>query len=230
MRLKKRIPTIRFSDQQRATEELKLICAIPEATVKVEVNQINRGLIAEPCKMVLCDKAQEVFDRFCEVPTVSIGQLWGGKINAALDRQHPRDIFDVKNLFNEIGYSDEIKTGFLFFLLCGNRPMHELLSPKDTDQRVVFDSQFNGMTDYAFSYEEFDEIRNQLSFKIRKSLTINDKEFLLSFAKGEPIWKDADYSLFPAIRWKLFNIQKLRENNPHKFQEQIGLLEKTIHL
>jgi hypothetical protein len=28
---------------------------------------------------------------------VSRKQLWGGKINAALDRQHPRDLFDIKN-------------------------------------------------------------------------------------------------------------------------------------
>lgn len=85
-RLKKQMPTIRFSDPARTEEELKLICAMPDAMVKIEVNQINRGLIAEPILMVLCDNAQEAFDKFCEVRTVSQKQLWGGKINAALDR------------------------------------------------------------------------------------------------------------------------------------------------
>ena len=42
---------------------------------------------------------------FSNVTTVSTGQLWGGKVNAALDRQHPRDLFDMRNLFNEIGYT-----------------------------------------------------------------------------------------------------------------------------
>jgi hypothetical protein len=227
-RVKKRMPAIRFADPQRATEELKLICATSDATVKIEVNQINRGLIAPPQTMILCNKAQEVFDRFCEVPIVSSGQLWGGKINAALDRQHPRDLFDIKNLFTGVGYTNEIKTGFLFFLLCGNRPIHELLHPKLLDHRVVFDSQFNGMTDHSFSYDEFEETRKQLILEVNKSLTLNDKNFLLAFIKGEPNWDGVDYSMFPAIRWKMLNIRKLKENNPLKFQEQIELLEQVI--
>jgi predicted nucleotidyltransferase component of viral defense system len=198
-RLKSRMPAVRFSDQQRASEELKLICSIADAMVKIEVNQINRGLITESCTKVLCNRAQEIFDRFCEATTVSSGQLWGGKVNAALDRQHPRDLFDMWNLFNEAGYTDEIKTGFLFFLLCGNRPFHELLNPKRLDQRVVFNSQFNGMTDQPFSYEELEETREQVISEVSKSLTDTDKEFLLAFTKGEPIWDEVDYSVFPAI-------------------------------
>jgi predicted nucleotidyltransferase component of viral defense system len=227
-RLKKQMPAIRFADQQRATQELKLICSTSDATVKIEVNQINRGLIAEPQTMVLCNKAQEVFDHFCEISTVSAGQLWGGKINAALDRQHPRDLFDIKNLFNDIGYTDEIKTGFLFFLLCDNRPIHELLNPKYLDQRIVFDSQFSGMTDLLFSYDEFEEIRKQLVSIVNKSLTVNEKNFLLAFIKGEPDWADVDYSMFPAIRWKMLNMKKLKENNPQKFWKQVELLERVI--
>ena len=228
MRLKKRIPIIRFFDQQRASEGLKLICSTSDATVKIEVNQINRGLIADSCTRILCNQAQKIFDRFCEITTVSTGQLWGGKVNAAIDRQHPRDLFDMRNLLNETGYTDEIKTGFLFFLLCGNRPFHELLNPKRLDQRTVFGSQFRGMTNQPFSYEEFEETREQVISEINKSLTDKDKAFLLAFTKGEPTWDDIDYSMFPAIRWKLFNIQKLRTNNPSKYQEQIELLQELF--
>jgi predicted nucleotidyltransferase component of viral defense system len=123
-RIKGQIPNVNFSDSVRAEEELKLICTTPDAIVKIEVNQINRGVIAGTDTVVLCDKAQEAFDKFCEVKTVSQKQLWGGKIIAALDRQHPRDLFDIKNLINEIGYSSEIKDGFIFFLLCSKRPIH----------------------------------------------------------------------------------------------------------
>ena len=227
-RLKERIPIIRFSDRQRASYDLKLICSTPNATVKIEVNQINRGLIAKPCSKILCNQAQETFDRFCEITTVSVGQLWGGKINAALDRQHPRDLFDIRNLFNDIGYTDEIKTGFLFFLLCGNRPFHELLNPKRIDQQIVYDSQFSGMTNQIFSYEDFEKTREQVIAVINKSLTDKDKTFLLAFTKGEPIWANVDYSMFPAIRWKLLNIQKLKTNNPSKYQEQIELLQELF--
>ena len=224
VRLKKRIPVIRFSNGQRALEELKIICSTSEAMVKIEVNQINRGLIAESSTRILCNRAQETFDRFCEVTTVSAGQLWGGKVNAALDRQHPRDLFDMRNLLRGTGYTDEIKNGFIFFLLCGNRPFHELLNPKRIDQRVIFDSQFSGMTDQPFSYGEFEETREQVILEVNKCLTASDREFLLDFAKGEPVWNNTNYSMYPAIRWKLLNIQKLRTDNPQKHQKQIELL------
>jgi predicted nucleotidyltransferase component of viral defense system len=150
---------IRFGDEKRAEEELKLLCIKDNATVKVEVNQINRGLFANSCTKTLCRRAEEEFNRFCEIKTVSVGQLWGGKICAALERQHPRDIYDVKNMLTEVGFTEEIKQGFLFFLLCSKRPIHEVLKPNPIDQKVVFDSQFSGMTGENFSYEDYKKIR-----------------------------------------------------------------------
>ena len=161
-RLKATFTNIRFEDEKRAEEELKLLCTKDGATIKVEVNQINRGLIAETCTKILCPRAEEEFDKFCEIKTVSAGQLWGGKLNAALERQHPRDIFDVKSMLQEIGFTEEIKQGFLFFLLCGKRPIDEVLNPNFTNQRVIFNSQFSGMTNEKFTYEEFEEIRKDL--------------------------------------------------------------------
>lgn len=230
MRIEKQLPTIRFSDPDRAEEELKLICATSDAMVKIEVNQINRGIIAETETVVLCDNAQESFDKFCEVRIVSQKQLWGGKINAALDRQHPRDLFDVRNMMNEIGYSTAIKEGFLFFLLCGKRPIHEMLRPRSVDQSAVFESQFKGMTDIFFGYEEYERTRELLISTVNRSLTNKDKDFLLKFAKGEPDWERVDYSNYPAVRWKLLNINKLKESNAQKFEEQIAKLKQILFM
>lgn len=227
-RLRKCIPGISFTDPIRAEEELKLICTTPNAMVKIEVNQINRGIIADTELVILCEKAQETFDKFCEVRMVSRKQLWGGKINAALDRQHPRDLFDVKNLINDIGYSTEIKEGFIFFLLCSKRPIQELLNPHPIDQSAVFESQFNGMTDNSFGNDEYQATREKLIILINESLTLEDKKFLLAFSKGEPDWIKVDYSKYPAIKWKLLNINKLKENNPQKFTEQINILEQIL--
>jgi hypothetical protein len=82
---------------------------------------------------------------------------------------------------------------------------------------VVFNSQFNGMTNHTFSYEEFEDTREQVILEVNKSLTDRDKAFLLDFTKGEPVWDDVDYSMFPAIRWKLLNIRKLKESNLQKY-------------
>jgi hypothetical protein len=227
-KIKVRLPQVAFPDSQRALSELKLLCATADAIIKVEVNQINRGLIAEPSTMPLSENAQIKFNRFCEIRTVSVGQLWGGKINAALDRQHPRDMFDVRNLLNNTGLTDEIKTGFLFFLLCGKRPFHELLNPQRINQETVFNSQFSGMSNEPFSYSDYEETREKIISLINYSLSDTDKSLLVSFAKGEPKWDTSDYGKFPAIRWKLLNINKLKEDNPQKYFEQIELLEKAL--
>lgn len=227
-RIKKRIPTIEFSNPILASENLKINCFTKDAAVVIEVNQINRGLLSPARLLTLSDKAQEEFDSFCEMQIVSTEQLWGGKIVAALDRQHPRDLFDVNNMLATIDFTDEIKRGFLFFLLCSKRPIHEVLSPQQIDQEAVFGSQFDGMTDESFTYEKYEEVKAQLIETIRNRLSNEDKDFLRSFAKGEPIWGSNDYGMFPAVKWKLLNINKLKQDNPEKFQEQITLLEQIL--
>jgi predicted nucleotidyltransferase component of viral defense system len=226
--LKNRFPIIHFEDEKRAEEELKLLCTRENSTVKVEVNQINRGLIVDTCIKLLCTRAEEEFDKFCEVKTVSVGQLWGGKLNAAMERQHPRDIFDVKSMLNTFGFTDEIKQGFIFFLLCGKRPINEILNPHFTDQRVIFESQFSGMTNEEFTYTEFEKIRANLVEIIQNSLTDSDKEFLLSFVLGTPNWTYFDYSNYPAIKWELLNINNLKITNPIKHIESVRKLKQLF--
>jgi predicted nucleotidyltransferase component of viral defense system len=227
-RIIKRIPTITFSNPIEAAENLKINCTTKDATIKIEVNQINRGLIAPTRLMPLCGKAQEEFDSFCEMPVVSPEQLWGGKIIAALDRQHPRDLFDINNLLSTIGFTDDIKRGFIFFLLCGKRPIHEILNPQLNNQEPLFDSQFDGMTDQLFTYKEYEIVRKQLIESVCKSLNKEDKKFLLAFVKGEPNWDNVNYSEYPSIKWKLLNIDRFKTTNPEKFHEQVAELEKLF--
>jgi len=227
-RLLKTKQDIQFDDQGRADEELKLLCRYSGATIKIEVNQINRGIIGEPVMMMLCENAQLMFDVFCEIQTVPESQLWGGKIIAALDRQHPRDLFDIRYLLNTKGYTDEIHTGFLFSLLGSKRPFHEILNPSRVDQSVVFASQFSGMTNQPFLYEEFESVRENLIRTVKEKLTLPEKEFLMSYAKGEPVWNNFNYSMFPGIKWKLFNIDVFKKNQKAKFFKHLILLEEIL--
>jgi len=120
--------------------------------IKLEVNLIGRGTLLPPEKMPLCKKAQDEFDVFCAIQIMPIGQLYGGKICAALGRQHPRDLFDVKYLLKNEGFSDDVKNGFLLCLLSGDRPIHEIISPNFQDQRRAMENQFTGMSEEPFSY------------------------------------------------------------------------------
>jgi len=72
-------------------------------------------------------------------------------------------------------------------------------------------------------------VRSLLLETIHSNLTSEDKEFLLAFVKGEPIWDKVDYSMYPSISWKSMNIDILKKNNPKKFQEQITLLEQVLY-
>jgi len=230
-RLVKTIPDIRVKAPVEVDDDMKLYCSIPGALVKVEVNTINRGVAGVPELRTLCHGAQELFDSFCEIQVVPDGQLFGGKIVAALDRQHPRDLFDVKKMLENTGYTEKIHHGFLFCLLGSKRPIHEILKPLPINQSPVLESQFSGMTDETFTYNEYDAIRTKLIQVINQNLGKKDNDFLISFKEGVPDWNiDAftDFRKFPAIQWKLQNIQKLKQQNPQKHKIQLEALKRVL--
>lgn len=124
----------------------KLICTHNGHFVKVEVNDVKRGIIAPPIELPLCDLAQEDFGVFCKARIVPLSQLYGGKITAALDRQHPRDLFDVSLMLDYIKDFDQIKRGFIFCLLGSDRPILESLNPNFNDQRDALTNQTANFT------------------------------------------------------------------------------------
>ena len=209
-------------------EVLKLYISNRKSTIKIEVNQGIRGLIGDVENRNLCNKAAEVFDVFCGMPCVPIYQLYGGKICAALDRQHPRDLFDVKKLLDENGFDDKIKLGFLFCLLSSKRPILEMLFPSFIHQENVFDNQFKGMTNENFSYIDFENTRIHLLKTIHQSLNEMDKKFILDFEIANPNWSVYDFSKFPSVQWKLQNLEKLKFNQENK--HHLGIIELSEKL
>ncbi len=206
----------------------KLFISNSSATVKLEVNLTKRGILGSTQKKAICAKAQSEFEKFCEVSVVSTGELYGGKICAALDRQHPRDLFDIKYLLDNEGITEDIKRGFIYYLICSDRPIEEVLDPNLKDQESVLESQFEGMTKEPFSYDDFMKTREKLIKEIKESLNNDDKAFLMSFKNVEPDWNIYDFSEFPAVKWKLMNLAKLKENNIQKHKEQVDKLKNVL--
>lgn len=225
-RIEKKYPAGRIQHKQDVG---KLLISIQGVDIKIEVNLINRGTLAIPEKRVLCDKAQEEYNAFCAISVVPHGQLYGGKICAALDRQHPRDLFDVKYLFQTEGFSQEVKKGFLLGLISGDRPIHEALSPNFLDQRTALTNQFEGMTDESFTYDDYESTREKLISYVHQGLTEEDKSFLLSVKNLTPDWTIYDFEKFPAVKWKLYNIRKLKDSNPDKYLKQYQALEEILN-
>ena len=206
----------------------KLLISTKNAIVKLEVNQVKRGIYGATFKGVLCETAQNEFDTFCTIPLVPISQVYGGKICAALARQHPRDLFDIKFLLNTEGFSEEIKTGFLLELLGGNKPIHEIISPNLINQRSAMEKQFQGMSAEQFTYNDFEETRSLLIASLHEKLTEYDKQFLLSIQRLEPDWSIYFFQDFPAVKWKLMNIKTLMENNEKKYKEHYDTLTHLL--
>ena len=225
-KIKTVIPRIQIQEKPN-----KLICTYQGVFVKIEVNDVKRGVIADTVVMPLCKTAQDIFGVFCEAKIVPLSQLYGGKIMAALNRQHPRDLFDVKYMFDRIKKFDEIRHGFMFCLLGSDRPVIETLSPNLIDQREALDRQFAGMTTIPFSYEDYENTRLSLIEFVNSHLTDNDKHFLISFEEGAPEWEITDYSMFkeyPSVMWKLLNINNLKKINPNKHKQEIEKLKRFL--
>jgi predicted nucleotidyltransferase component of viral defense system len=229
IRIKERIealrPTIRVQHKDKVC---KLQLDERGVLIKIEVNMVGRGLLGEPHKAPLCEAAQEQFDAFCAMPLVPLAQLYGGKLCAALDRQHPRDLFDVKLLFENECFTDEIKRGFLFGLVSSNRPTHEMLDPHLLDQRTAFENQFEGMTTIEFSYDDYEATRLQLIKTVKASLSEEDKAFLLSLNRLTPDWSIYDYQNFPSVKWKLLNLEKFKKDKPQAYEQQLNELESIL--
>ena len=207
----------------------KLLCTMGDATVKIEVNATKRGIIGDVVELPLCEKARNEFSMGCKARTVSFSQLYGGKITAALSRQHPRDLFDCK--YMELQSFDDVKNGFMLCLLGSDKPIIESLQPNDIDQTEALENQFQGMTETPFGYEDYLESRTALLSLVNGGLTITDKEFLLSFEQGEPDWNKCcagDLSQYPSVQWKLLNISKLKESNPVKFEQGVNKLRRYL--
>lgn len=207
----------------------KLLCTLGDATVKIEVNATKRGIIGDVVELPLCEKARNEFSMGCKARTVSFSQLYGGKITAALSRQHPRDLFDCK--YMELQSFDDVKNGFMLCLLGSDKPIIESLQPNDIDQTEALENQFQGMTETPFGYEDYLESRTALLSLVNGGLTITDKEFLLSFEQGDPDWQKCcagDLSQYPSVQWKLLNISKLKESNPVKFEQGVNKLRRYL--
>ena len=207
----------------------KLQCTLNGATVKVEVNATKRGVIGNLEELPLCPKAQEEFQARCKARIVSYAQLYGGKIIAALSRQHPRDLFDCRYMKGDT--LEGVKNGLLLSLLGSDKPIIEVLTPHNISQEQALENQFRGMTDVPFSYADYEQARQELIKKVNASLDERDKTFLLSFEKGEPKWDlciAGNLSAFPSVQWKQQNILKLKAKNIQKFQEGIAKLSAFL--
>ena len=199
--------------QQTAGEAPRLLIgATSGARIKVEPNTVIRGSLYPPVRSALCTAAQDEYDLFVRVQRLADGDLYGGKLCAALDRQHPRDLFDVKPLFEAEAVPDEIRRAFVVYLACHRRPMAELLAPRRKPIRDLFIHHFSGMTAKPIDLDALEITRSRLFAWAATALVDDERRFLLSIKQGDPEWSRLpfpDLDRWPALQWKVRNIRKM---------------------
>ncbi|HBD7142397.1 TPA: nucleotidyl transferase AbiEii/AbiGii toxin family protein [Legionella pneumophila] len=213
----------------------KLQVFTKNAMIKIEPNFVLRGSVFACEEKELCEKAQDQFLKFMRINTLSIADLYGGKICAALDRYHPRDLFDLKLLLDNQGLTEQIRQAFIVYLASSSRPMHELLEPKTSEASQLefentFKNEFSGMTDTSISHDELSAIRSDLPSLLLTSFTDNERKFLLTFKSGSPDWSllpIKGIETLPGIQWKLRNIYKMPDD---KKKEQHNKLKQILEV
>jgi predicted nucleotidyltransferase component of viral defense system len=217
-RIEKRFSNSRISPKSKEDKVYGLIVNIGDLPIKIEPNLVIRGTVFEPLTKSLVPKASNYFEKFIEAQIMSIPDLYGGKICAALDRQHPRDLFDVKLLMRYEGITEEIKQAFIIYLLSHPRPIIELLNPSLKDITKTFINEFQGMTINPISLDDLLETRDELIRQVNRSLNKENRIFIASFKNKKPDWQLfplSNVSKLPAIQWKLLNLRRM-EKSKHK--------------
>jgi predicted nucleotidyltransferase component of viral defense system len=212
--------------------ETKLMVRSGPAEVKVEINTVMRGTVHRVRRANLTPLARDTLLADIEIPVLASEDVYGGKIVAALDRQHPRDLFDVMELFKHEGITPGIRRSFVVYLASHNRPVHEVLFPELRDIQMDYERNFIGMTSQPTELAELLETRDRMINELHAGLDANERRFLLSLVTAQPEWEllgIPHVSELPAVRWKLQNLARLQRERAEQFELQYTALAGRLH-
>lgn len=213
--------------QDNRRDELRILVRRGRSQVKVEVSPVLRGTVHPPQRLDVVEAVEDEYG-FASVQVVSLPDLYGGKLCAALDRQHPRDLFDVKLLLDQGGLDRSVFEGFLVYLLGHPRPMSEVINPRMKSLEAIYRKEFVGMAITDIPLPQLEGVRHKLLEQLGQLITDDDVRFLLSFKQGEPDWSlfpIAGVGQLPAVMWKLANIRKM---GPEKHGQSALFLEQAL--
>jgi predicted nucleotidyltransferase component of viral defense system len=207
---------------------IKLVAWRGRARVKIEVSPVLRGCVREPAMRGVSPAVEAQFG-YIEVPVVHLDDLYAGKLCAALDRQHPRDLFDVQLLLKHEGINDGLLEVFVVYLLSSDRPLAEMLAPSRHPLATIFEEQFHGMALEPVTVKELEQTRETMISLIRTKLTERQRQFLLTFKRGEPDWgllNLTGVADLPAVQWKLQNVRRMA---PAKREQALERLRRVLY-
>ena len=217
----------------KSGEESKMFIRRGPGLVKVEANHVFRGTVLPVEQRLMVPAARDLFATGLSLPTLAVAELYGSKLVAAMDRQHPRDLFDVHGLYASDGLAKEVVDCFVCYLAGHNRPVHEVLFARPLDITAAFTNEFAGMAREPVALDELLAVRERLRSELPAALSPEHRRFFVSLVEADPDWTASPcphLSEMPAVQWKLQNLRKLRRSNPRKFAGQSKELKERLGL
>jgi predicted nucleotidyltransferase component of viral defense system len=205
----------------------KLFVEAGNVQIKIEVTPVSRGCVQEPVVRSVSAAVEDQFG-FAEIQVVSLSDLYAGKLVAALDRQHPRDLFDVRDLLANEGIDDPLRKAFLVYLLSHNRPLAEVLAPTRLDIAQEFTRGFAGMTDEPVTLDDLLRTREEFIAELVGRMPEEHKRFLVSYKEGRPEWGLLGIphaENLPAVRWRA---QHFATVDAQKRQQLLEALRRAL--
>lgn len=211
--------------------DTKLIVENETSQVKIEVNIVFRGTVLPVERKALSAKTSELFGVEFDTPLLACDELYAGKLVAAMDRQHPRDLFDLWQLYESRGLSDGMVECFVIYLAGHNRPPHEVLFGNDKDIAAEYERAFVGMTEVHCKLETLLAARARMREELPRRLSAKHRQFLSGLVRAEPDWSLVQCqhaAELPALRWKLANLEAFRKRRPDDFAAQAAALDAGL--
>lgn len=198
--------------------------------IKIETNDVIRGCVYPTETRPLSPSVADRFDLSFKFNCLNRADLYAGKLCAALDRQHPRDLFDIQFFLQQSGiFERELVVAFVLYLAGCKNSIHELLDPRPKQLGDVYQNRFEGMASVEISLLELEQLQLDLPAIVRSSLTDTDRQFLLDFKRGVPDWSLLPIehaSTLPALNWKMHNLDKMDRD---KRQAAIDKLREVLY-
>lgn len=201
----------------------KLVVRADGVQIKIEVTPVLRGCVYGASTRSVSPVVEETIG-YAETGVVSFADLYGGKIVAALDRQHPRDLFDVRDLLAHEGIDEALRAAFIVYLLSHNRPMSEVVAPTRKDIAGEYERGFRGMTKEPVDLETLLAAREALIAAVVGDMPDEQRRFLVLFERGDPDWSLLpldDVALLPAVRWRQQNLGKLDDETRRRLAARL---------
>ena len=217
--IEKDIPGTRVEQEQKQDRRLPRLLVIRDrdgALVKIEVNPLQVGSIFSPQPRQLSAKVAADFSvAATTMEILAPAEIYAGKIAAALERAHPRDLFDIRQMPDSIWDDQRLWAALAVCLaMSRGRDLHRLIAEKNAGKIIVsldYENFAPMMRTARATLQELEEAGSRLHARLLSRMPAGCKKLLVDFFCGQADWSaiGVDIDALPGLQWRSEGIRKM---------------------